>query len=758
MNHLREAVSKEKKRLRLSNEGFNLDLSYITDNIVAMGFPSEGFEGAFRNQMSEIIRFLEKYHRDKYMVYNLCAERVYLPLKFNNQMRSFPFYDHNPPAMSLLREFCLSLEYFLALDSENVAVIHCKAGKGRTGVVICCYLMHCGQCATTDEAMRFYAAARTNDGKGVTIASQQRYVRYYEKLLSILKGMEPGRPFSSPQLYIKRLRLANLSTSVKTAYIRIVCRSRKYKSLTQKVKKESRSIAFNFKEPAPVREDVKISVYEKDKVELFTFWFNTGFIEEDLILVLQKNELDRPKSGKDKTKSFPQDFSIYVTFLDDAQLRMSHDSKNGRMSTSKSDMLRAEDYSGAESDAESSRVTSHRFQNNQSDVSESELTEYDSEEEDEENEKRRHSKKSKAKTKTKKKDKGKEHAIVLTPSSNGNSSSPFSPRRHHSNSNSNNKTNDSPEVSTPRSRPAGPDFSKRKANTRSGTVLLTKEKLAPNSENSDGLTLSPHSHTGIQTPRRVPAAALDFSGTAKGEQGGEGEGDGCSTPRTPTKSPRKSHVGNFKHNSTGRPKASSEQSVILSRSSKPDLDAGNGDKKDRRRSQEAKLASNEISNTASEKKKQQKKTDNDKSEKGKQDRERAKTTAAVSSPRRQQHKKQSKHRGDGSGSGSGSGSSLRAKRRATTKEGTYGRVSSSNVTSNGNHSNSNNNNNSNSSSDLLSKEKHKKEDHAKEKKKRLRTTSFNASRQNGENDKLPTTPKASRRDLKKGTQSSSQLL
>jgi hypothetical protein len=59
---------------------------------------------------------------------------------------------------------CVQHQY-LEASPDNVVVIHCKAGKGRTGLMICCYLMYSGRCATASEALQLFAQRRTLNQK-----------------------------------------------------------------------------------------------------------------------------------------------------------------------------------------------------------------------------------------------------------------------------------------------------------------------------------------------------------------------------------------------------------------------------------------------------------------------------------------------------------------------------------------------------------------------------------------------------------------
>lgn len=177
-------------------------MSYITEQIIAMGYPSEGFEGTYRNSINDVKTFFTEKHQARYKIYNLCSERKYDVGYFrqNSVNEDFGFDDHNPPPFDIIFEFCKDCFKFLDENPKNVAAIHCKAGKGRTGVIICCYLVFAGHQTISDgkveegkflikdakDAMIYYGKIRTKDGKGVTIPSQIRYVYYFDHFLKLL--------------------------------------------------------------------------------------------------------------------------------------------------------------------------------------------------------------------------------------------------------------------------------------------------------------------------------------------------------------------------------------------------------------------------------------------------------------------------------------------------------------------------------------------------------------------------------------------
>ena len=171
-----------KKKNRFCFDGFDLDLTYITTRIIAMGFPSTSIEGLYRNPLEEVQRFFNTRHPSHYKVYNLCEEKTYSNNLFYKQ-GYFPFKDHEAPPLNLIRPFCDDAKSFLDEDEKNVIAVHCKAGKGRTGTLICCLLLYMKVFDNSDECLQYYGMMRAENGKGVTIPSQIRYVNYFEKII-----------------------------------------------------------------------------------------------------------------------------------------------------------------------------------------------------------------------------------------------------------------------------------------------------------------------------------------------------------------------------------------------------------------------------------------------------------------------------------------------------------------------------------------------------------------------------------------------
>lgn len=178
----RKAVSGKKRRY--NNGGFDLDLAYITPRIIVHGFPASGLEHTYRNPRLEIRRFLDTYHKDQYKMYNFCCEygRGYDPAIFYGRVERYPFKDHNTPPLETMVAFANSAKAWLEEDPKHVVNMHCKAGKGRAGLMSCVLLVRVGAAQSAKEALDLYDRERVTNNKGLTVTSQRKFVMLYEMI------------------------------------------------------------------------------------------------------------------------------------------------------------------------------------------------------------------------------------------------------------------------------------------------------------------------------------------------------------------------------------------------------------------------------------------------------------------------------------------------------------------------------------------------------------------------------------------------
>ncbi|KAK7457271.1 hypothetical protein BaRGS_00039268 [Batillaria attramentaria] len=305
----RQLVSQNKRRYQ--KDGFDLDLCYVTERVIAMSFPSKGMMAVYRNPVEEVARFFNTKHKDHYRIYNLCSERSYDESLFDYNVRRIYIDDHNVPKLREMLKFTEEVRDWMEADDKNIISIHCKGGKGRTGTMICVWLIDCGIFDQAEDCLEYFGDRRTDLSKGSTFQgvetpSQSRYVGYYEKCFRIY-----GR--SLPPKRVLRLR------SFKITGINSVGHG------------NGTDFSMEIRQEGSVIFDCNLKTERHCKVEYngaqdfvqkyipigyehcpFYFWFYTSFVEQGK-LVLPRQELDNPHKTKTH-KVFRENFGIQLIF------------------------------------------------------------------------------------------------------------------------------------------------------------------------------------------------------------------------------------------------------------------------------------------------------------------------------------------------------------------------------------------------------------------------------------------------------------
>lgn len=155
-------------RCRFIDDKYDLDITYITQRILGMSFPaSKGTQKIYRNSINKVAKFLDERHPNSYLVINLSNKDID-ESKFHDSVNSYPWEDHHSPSLLVLFECCDAIFEYMNKDLKNVCIVHCNAGKGRTGTAIACSLLYSGLATNFIDALTYYGQMRFKTGRGTT--------------------------------------------------------------------------------------------------------------------------------------------------------------------------------------------------------------------------------------------------------------------------------------------------------------------------------------------------------------------------------------------------------------------------------------------------------------------------------------------------------------------------------------------------------------------------------------------------------------
>eukprot|EP00298_Acanthocystis_sp_HF-20_P015442 c21143_g1_i3.p1 GENE.c21143_g1_i3~~c21143_g1_i3.p1 ORF type:complete len:666 (+),score=254.75 c21143_g1_i3:167-2164(+) len=290
---------------RFINAQYNLNLTYITRKVIVMAFPgSTGSEVRKYNSANEIKNFLDQNHPHSFMIFNLNSDDKYKydANKFYGRVRNFGFPSQSPPTLNAMMQTCHDIAAYVRQSPKNIVVVHCIAGKGRSGTIICAWLLHSRVFHKAEDAISYFSKLRMKTGEdAIKNPSQKRYVKYMERIT--FQGMPPAR-----MLKLQGAKLSPCPPCKSKLTINVIVGENKYNI---DVKPREGSLLINI-DDIVLKGDIKIVFTVDENVEVFRLFFNSRMIEKP-VEIFTKNDID----GENRIPGFkilPSNFIMTLVF------------------------------------------------------------------------------------------------------------------------------------------------------------------------------------------------------------------------------------------------------------------------------------------------------------------------------------------------------------------------------------------------------------------------------------------------------------
>ncbi|XP_071513267.1 cyclin-G-associated kinase-like isoform X2 [Panulirus ornatus] len=322
--NLKDTSSRVMQTVSQSITRTDLDLSHITSRMMAMSYPAEGLESAYRNHVDDVKAVLDGRHIGHYVIYNVSG-RQYHSTKFTSRVVEGNWSAKKAPTLGALYNLACSIHDYLAKDPKNIVVIHCIDGKASTAMLVCSFLLVTHSFKRPEQALNMFAIKRCPPDLQ---PSQFRYLEYVRDLVSSPPTEPHFKPLTLTSIIISPIPLFTQRRDGARPYVEVWQGDHKMLSTLQEYDHMKLYMPHDNKIIIPINVhlvgDICVYVYHARRmmgkvigVKIAQLQFHTGFIpEEDTSIKFSLRDLDDVSEPDRYPERFTVTVNIFVSDVD----------------------------------------------------------------------------------------------------------------------------------------------------------------------------------------------------------------------------------------------------------------------------------------------------------------------------------------------------------------------------------------------------------------------------------------------------------
>ena len=159
------------------------ETNYITEKILAMSSPYN----LTKEKFNLFLNFFKEVLKDNITIISLCEEEVKI---FNEKLFGdkikyilIRFNEHETLSIISIHKTVKFIDNEIN-NNKKYVIVHCHRGKGRTGLIIACYLLYKNIFKESEEALKYFNNKRCIDNSCVKNPTQRKYVKYYQECIT----------------------------------------------------------------------------------------------------------------------------------------------------------------------------------------------------------------------------------------------------------------------------------------------------------------------------------------------------------------------------------------------------------------------------------------------------------------------------------------------------------------------------------------------------------------------------------------------